>query len=121
MPAPPLWVALPRTLDLLLGRMTAVREYPVPTDSAARCDMALLDEHAPDPHDWFLWRTGTFVASYEGQADPWPVYLRRCPACRSVEVRKEGWRERIASIRPSRNGMKRTPGAADVLLGWYQG
>lgn len=123
MPTLPAWTALPVTLDLLLARMLHMREYPIVDHGRARCSTALLAEKAPDPHDWQLWRTGTFVARYDGRLEQWPVYLRRCSACRSVEVRKEGQRGIVTSAtQPIRRGMtKRTPGAADVLLGWYQG
>lgn len=123
MPSLPLWTALPRDLAQFLVRMTGMTEYPVRDQGRAQCTTVLLADSAPDPHDWQLWRTGTFAAHYDGQIELWPVYLRMCAACRSVEVRKEGQRATVTSaIQPIRRGMtKRTPGAADVLLGWYQG
>lgn len=120
MPSLPLWTALPHTLDALLARMVDVRLYPVvPGEGRARCDTRLLGDKAPDPHDWRLWRTGSFLADYANELQTWPVYLRRCTACAAVEVRKEGWRGTVWSARSV--GIKRTPGPADVLLGWYQG
>lgn len=123
MPSLPAWMALPPTLDLLLNRMLGVREFPVISQGRARCDTALIADNAPDPHDWQLWRTGTFLASHGGQFERWPIYLRRCSACRSVEVRREGWRESLTSrTQPIRDVLrKRTPGPADELLAWYQG
>jgi hypothetical protein len=123
MPALPLWTALPRDLFQFLERMTDTTQYPVVDQGKSRCTAVLLADGAPDPHDWQLWRTGTFVATYDQRIERWPVYLRMCAACRSVEVRKEGMRGTVSSaIQPVRRGMtKRTPGAADVLLGWYQG
>lgn len=120
MPSLPAWTALPVSLDLFLGRMLDVREFPVMNQGKARCDTALIADFAPDPHDWQLWRTGRFLANYMGRTEQWPVYLRRCARCGSVEVRREGWRETITSARPGRR-IKRTPGPADELLGWYQG
>ena len=120
MPHLPAWTALPVTLDLFLGRMLDVREYPVIAQGRARCETALIAERAPDPHDWQLWRTGNFLAHVDGRFENWPVYLRRCSACRSVEVRREGWRQTIDSVKP-RRVKARTPGRADELLGWYQG
>ena len=123
MPTLPAWTALPATLDLLLGRMLDVREYPTFNQGRARCDIAIVADFAPDPHDWQLWRTGAFLAQYDGQFQQWPVYLRRCSACKSVEVRRDGARGVIQSrSKPVRDVVrKRTPGAADELLGWYQG
>ncbi|MGI8792074.1 MAG: hypothetical protein ACR2H3_02670 [Acidimicrobiales bacterium] len=119
MPSLPAWTALPASLDLLLNRMLNVREYPVFSQGRARCETVLLVDNATDPHDWQLWRTGNFLASYDGRVEQWPVYLRRCAACKSVEVRREGWRQTIRSNKP--RAITRTPGAADELLGWYQG
>ena len=119
MPTLPAWMALPATLDLLLTRMLDVREYPVVSQGRARCDIGLIADNAPDPHDWQLWREGRFLASVEGRFEQWPIYLRRCSACRSVEVRREGWRQTIRSNRP--RAVTRNPGPADELLGWYQG
>lgn len=114
----PLWTALPPRLDLLLGRMLDVQEYPVIGPSKARCGVSLIVERAPDPHDWRLWRTGTFLASYDARLLRWPLYLRRCAACSAIEVRKEGDSVYVASARKGKT--TRTPGPADVLLGWYQ-
>lgn len=120
MPSLPPWTALPVTLDLLLNRLSDVREFPVIEQGRARCDAALLTDLAPDPHDWQLWRTGNFLANREGRFEWWPIYLRRCSRCKSVEVRRKGWSETIASARPGR-AIRRSPGPADELLGWYQG
>lgn len=120
MPSLPAWTALPVSLDLFLTRMLGVREYPVIAQGKARCQTVLIADHAPDPHDWQLWRTGRFLAQYDGRFEQWPVYLRRCSSCRSVEVRRQGWSETIGSARPNRP-ITRTPGPADELLGWYQG
>lgn len=120
MPSLPAWTALPVTLDLFLGRMLDVREYPVIAQGRARCETVLIAEKAPDPHDWQLWRTGRFLAHVGHDFEQWPVFLRRCSACRSVEVRREGMSATIPSVKPGR-GIKRTPGPADELLGWYQG
>jgi hypothetical protein len=119
MPTLPAWTALPATLDLFLGRLLNVSEYPVVEQGRARCETVLLADKAPDPHDWQLWRRGQFLAHYDGRFEQWPVYLRRCSACKSVEVRRDGWSETIVSAR--HGVIKRTPGPADVLLGWYQG
>ena len=123
MPTLPAWTALPASLDLLLGRMLDVREYPVMSQGRARCQTVLLADNAPDPHDWQLWRTGTFLAHVQPTFEQWPVYLRRCSACKSVEVRRDGASTTVASrVKPIRDVVrKRTPGAADELLGWYQG
>lgn len=120
MPTLPVWTALPVSLDLFLARMLDVHEYPVREQGKARCESVLLSDLAPDPHDWQLWRTGRFLAHHAGRVQEWPVYLRRCSKCKSVEVRREGWRGTIASVRPNRP-IKRIPGPADELLGWYQG
>ena len=120
MPSLPAWTALPASLDLFLGRMLDIREHPVIERGKARCDTTIQADLAPDPHDWQLWRTGRFLAHYQGHYEQWPVYLRRCSRCKSVEVRRGGWRETIASARPG-HAIRRTPGNADELLGWYQG
>jgi hypothetical protein len=120
MPSLPAWTALPVSLDLFLGRMLNVSEFPVISQGRARCQTVLIADKAPDPHDWQLWRTGQFLAHYDGRFEQWPVYLRRCAACKSVEVRREGWRQVIDSTRP-RRVKPRNPGPADELLGWYQG
>jgi hypothetical protein len=120
MPTLPAWTALPATLDLFINRMLDVHEYPVVNQGRARCSMSLIADKAPDPHDWQLWRTGTFLASIDGRFETWPVYLRLCSSCKSVEVRREGWSQVIDSTRP-RRVRPRTPGPADELLGWYQG
>jgi hypothetical protein len=67
-----------------------------------------------------LWRTGKFLTA---SMEWWPLYLRRCTGCLAVEVRREGQRGYVTSAtQPVRRGMtERTPGPADVLLGWYQG
>ena len=117
MPAPPLWLALPAHLDHLLMRLTEVRQYPLIPSARPDCNRG---PDAPDGHDWVLWRTGHFLTT---TGEWWSLYLRRCTGCLSVEVRKEGMRGTVTSAtQPARRGMtKRTPGAADVLLGWYQG
>lgn len=118
----PLWTALPTSLAHLLDRLSQVVEYPVIDVGRARCRMGLVSDRAPDPHDWQLWRSGVFLARYDDAWQSWPVYLRRCPACGSVEVRRDGESRVIASVMPAKRlARKRTPGASDVLLGWYQG
>ncbi len=120
MPSLPAWTALPSTLDLLLNRLLDVREYPVVSQGRARCETVLIADNAPDPHDWQLWRTGNFLASYDGRFEQWPVYLRRCATCKSVEVRREGlssyWVHMVTKV-----GGHMTRGPDDELLGWYQG
>ncbi|HET7664604.1 MAG TPA: hypothetical protein VFK56_00665 [Mycobacterium sp.] len=117
MPAAPLWLALPAHLDHLLLRLAEVKQYPLIPSGRPDCNRG---PDAPDGHDWVLWRSGKFLTA---SGEWWPLYLRRCTGCLAVEVRKEGMRATVTSVtKPIRRGMTlRTPGPADVLLGWYQG
>ncbi len=116
-PAIPLWTALPKSLDLLIGRMVGLQEYPVPT-VAWKAD-CLRGPDAPDGHDWHRWRTGTFVAAYVGEIHHWSLTLRRCSACQSIEVRKEG-NDGIRGLAAS-GGIRMKPLQSDELIGWYAG
>lgn len=108
------------SLGLLENQLLDVCEYPVINQGKARCDIGIIADLAPDPHDWQLWKTGRLVIPVSGVVEQWPVYLRRCSKCGSVEVRREGWRQTIDSMKP-RRVKPRTPGPADELLGWYEG
>lgn len=121
MPLPPRWTALPATLDVLLARMVDVQCYPeVSGDGRAQCAMRIRTDFAPDPHDWRLWRTGTFAASYLNRTQLWRLRLRRCTACRGIEVREERWRPYMPSIR-SRRRVSYQPSREEELLGYYRG
>lgn len=116
-PAAPFWIALPRSLDSLLSRMVGVREYPAPLVAwRAACSSG---PDAPDGHDWHLWRTGTFIALYEARVQRWSLRLRRCSACRAIEVRKEG-NDGIVDLAAA-SGVRLKPLQSDELIGWYAG
>lgn len=121
MPVPPRWIALPATLDALLARMVNVQHYPEPTgDGRARCGIGLYAARGPDPHDWRLWRVGDFAAWYRNRPQMWRLILRRCTACKGIEVREERWKQYIPSAM-SRRRVTHKPSREEELIGYYRG
>jgi hypothetical protein len=124
MPALPKWTALPATFDLLEARMLNVTEYPLSSSQGkARCDVT-IGTNAPvvDPHDWRTWRTGTFMASYDGRVESWPLQIRRCAACDGIEVRIVRQGRYVPSLLRQRRVFKVRPRPIeDELVGWYHG
>lgn len=122
MPALPKWTALPARFDLLEARMLNVTQYPVPdSQGKARCDQTIgTNELIADPHDWRKWRTGTFMASYGGRVEPWPLQIRCCTRCRGLEVRIVRQGAYIPSrIRQRRVFRVRPQPIEDEVVGWY--
>jgi hypothetical protein len=117
----PKWTALPVNLDALLARLEDARSYPVPTSQGqGRCDMGLMQPEAPDPHDWHLWRSGTFLTFYANRPARWSLELRQCVRCAAVEIREVRKGSFIPSRRSRRNVVRHLP-REDEVLGWYHG
>ncbi len=117
----PKWTALPVNLEALLARMENVRSFPVPSNQGqGRCDMGLMQPEAPDPHDWHLWRTGSFPTFYANRPARWQLELRECARCSAVEIREVRQGSFIPSARSRRNVVRRLP-REDEVLGWYHG
>lgn len=117
----PKWTALPVNLDALLARLDDARSYPVPASQGqGRCDMGLMQPEAPDPHDWHLWRSGTFLTFYEKRPARWSLELRQCSRCGAVEIREVRKGSFIPSRRSRRNVVRHLP-REDEVLGWYHG
>ena len=124
MPALPKWTALPSRFDLLEARMLNVVEYPVPdSQGRARCDQAIgTNASVADPHEWHRWRTGTFMAAYDGRLESWPLQIRRCAACAGLEVRIVRKGSYIPSRLRARRVFKVRPQPIeDEVVGWYHG
>ena len=119
----PKWTALPGNLDALLARLEGVRTYPVPASQGqGRCDMGLMKPEAPDPHDWHLWRTGTFLAFYDQRPTRWSLQLRECSRCEAIEVREVRPGGYVPSARRAQRVFKVRPHPVeDEVIGWYHG
>jgi hypothetical protein len=119
----PKWTALPANLDALLARLENVRSYPVPSNQGqGRCDMGLMQPEAPDPHDWHLWRTGSFLTFYADRPARWQLELRECARCAAIEIREVRKGAFIPSARRARSVFKVRPQPReDEVLGWYHG